>query len=236
VADVFVIKLGGSNVSISKDLLFDFAYMENFRMALEPALAAGSKFFVTLGGGFAARMYRDLVKEAGITDTTHQHWVGTTVNVLNAYLAAAFLKDIADPEVYKYEDYYDDSELKIGRQVKLGGGGRPGHSGDVDAILAAKKLGAKTIFSLKNIDGVYSADPKLEPSAVRKEKLNWDEYFGIIGWKKEHEPGGNYPIDPVAAGMAKEAGMSFIVLLGSDLKNFTSALNGAGFTGTIVSD
>jgi len=234
--NIFVIKLGGSNISKSKDDIFDFAYLAEFKKAIEPALASGKKFFLTLGGGFVARMYRDLAKEAGVTETEQLHWIGTTVNVLNGELVRAYFNDIADAGVYKYDDYYDATTLQIIKQLKVGGGGRPGHSGDVDAILAAKKLGVETIFSLKNIDGIYSADPKVDPSAVRKEKLSWDEYFEIIGWKDSHEPGGNYPIDPVAARMAKEAGLTFIITLGSDLENFNKALNGGKFTGTIVTD
>jgi uridylate kinase len=235
-AQTFVIKLGGSNISKSKDDLFDFAYISEFKNSLQSAISRGDKFFVCLGGGFAARMYRDLAKDAGITEVEQLHWIGTTVNVLNAIVAKATFGEGTDEEVYKFEDYYSDKTLEIKNSVKFGGGGRPGHSGDYDAFMAAKKLGAKVVYSLKNVNGIYSSDPKLDPSAKRMEKLTWDEYFKIIGHKEDFEPGGNYPIDPVTSKMAKEAGMKFIILLGSDLENFNSALKGAPFTGTIVTD
>ena len=42
-------------------------------------------------------------------------------------------------------------------------------------MLRAVLIGADAILLAKNVDGVYSADPKLDPSAVRYEKLSYDQ-------------------------------------------------------------
>ncbi|MFQ5493369.1 MAG: hypothetical protein ACE5DX_04385 [Candidatus Dojkabacteria bacterium] len=233
---VKIIKLGGSTFSKGKENLFDFGYLKGLRSALEPSLESGMKFFVVLGGGYTMRMYRDLALAGGVDEDTEVHWIGTAVNVLHAYICKAYFADIADSEVYKFEDYYSDSPLEVNGQMKFGGGGRPGHSGDVDAIIGANRLGVKMIYSLKNVDGVYDADPKKDPNAVLQEKLTWDEYLNIIGYKDEHEPGGNYPIDPVASKMSQDAGITFVILGGDDLENFERALNGEQFRGTIVAN
>ena len=201
----------------------------------------GDKFFITVGGGHLMRQYRDLAVANGITDTTQLHWIGTTVNVLNAEVVRVSMEELADEGVYKYDDYYNDTKLEISkdagfgqRGVKVGGGGKPGHSGDVDSILAARKLGAKTIISLKNVDAVYTADPKIFPEATPLEKINWAEYLKIIGNPLEHKPGANYPIDPIASQMAIESGLKFIIIEGKDLSNFKNVLLEEKFKGTIV--
>lgn len=232
-----VIKLGGSLLSHGEDNIFDFGYLEKLKAVLTDPGLDENKYFLAIGGGYTMRKYRDLAREAGIKSDIEIHWVGTTVNVLHAYLVKAYLNEIADDEVIKYEDYYesDRNKFQVTKRVKIGGGGRPGHSGDVDAILAAEKLGADTVISLKNVDGVYEADPKMNPEAKRLDEITWSEYLEIIGGKKVHEPGGNYPIDPVASQMGEERNLKFVILAGDDLPNFLNYLKGESYKGTVVS-
>ena len=232
--NTYVIKLGGSMVSPSTTCLFDFAYANNFRKALEQFTLLGDKFFVAVGGGSIMRQYRDLAMANGITDHNQLHWIGTTVNVLNAEVVRVSMGELADEGVYKYEDYYDNSILKINKSIKVGGGGRPGHSGDMDAILAALKLNTKVIISLKNVAAIYSADPKIDPQARPLEKLSWKEYLDIIGNPVEHMPGANFPIDPVASQIAIKNNLKFIVIAGLDIENLKKVLLGEKFIGTVV--
>jgi len=168
-----VIKLGGSLLSKSETEVFDYGYLSGLKEVLTEASLQENKFFIAVGGGYTMRKYRDLARKAGV------------VNVLHAYLVNAYFAQLADEDVIKYEDYYegDKEKFMIDRKIKVGGGGRPGHSGDVDAILASDMLNSKIIVSLKNVDGVYDADPKLNPKAKRLSKISWREYLDIIGWK-----------------------------------------------------
>ena len=233
--NLVVVKLGGSLLSRSEVDIFNFGYLSSLKATVMSEEFKLMKFFFAVGGGFTMRSYRDLARKAGVSNDNDLHWVGTTVNVLHAYLVKAFFSTDADEDVVKYEDYYSNEELFIQRKIKIGGGGRPGHSGDVDASLAARKLGANTIVSLKNVDGVYDRDPKLFKDAIRQKSLTWDEYLKIIGGKEKHEPGGNYPIYPIAARMAKDAGLKFVITAGDDLTNFANYLAGREYTGTEVS-
>ena len=253
----YVIKLGGSVISRQGDLVFDFDYLNNLKKTLEPFFAQENKFFITLGGGHLMRQYRDLALQAGLKQDDELHWMGIAVNTLHAQLTRAFWHDIADKDIYQGDDYYSATPLVIENKVKLGGGGRPGTSGDKDALMASIELNAKgefwgsgdmdalmvaiklkteLVISLKNIDAVYSADPKKDPNAKRLEKITWDEYLDIIGNPEEHAPGANYPVDPVTAKIAKEKGIAFQIMLGSDLENFAKALEGNKSLGTIISD
>lgn len=233
-SDTIIIKLGGSVIS-TEDKLFNFEYLKKLRIILEKRIEQGDKFCLVLGGGYTMRMYRDLAKEEGGIDEDKQlHWIGTTVNVLHAEITRAFFSDIAEERPVMFEDYYSDKKLKMDKPLVIGGGGRAGHSGDVDAILLANKTGAKTIVTFKNIDHLYSADPnKVEGAHIVKE-ASWDEYFEIIDGKSKHEPGGNYVVDPVASQMAKESGIKFKVVNGQNLDNIEKLLNGEEFIGSVV--
>lgn len=229
-----IIKLGGSLLSTGEKEIFRFEYLSELKKILIAPDMSDRQFFLAIGGGYTMRKYRDLAMAAGVQNVEEIHWIGTTVNVLHAYLVKAYLHDIADDEVIKYEDYYTDRPFQINKKIKVGGGGRPGHSGDVDAILAARKFGSDTVISLKNVDAVYERDPKIDPNAKKISRLTWKEYREIISGSTSHEPGGNYPIDPVAAQMAMEYKMKFIILAGENLPNFAAFLKGEEYNGSEV--
>lgn len=233
--EIKVIKLGGSTISLGEDNLFDFDYLARLKQVLIPQINQGVQFFIVLGGGYICRKMQNLAKNKGADDLS-LHWIGLTVNVLNAYMARSFFAEYTDETVIKYEDYYNDQPLSSDKPIIFGGGGRPGHSGDVDAIKMAQRLGAKQIYSLKNVDGVYAQDPRKFPQAKRLDKVNWQEYLNIIGNPDKHAPGGNFPVDPIASKMASEAGISFYIVGANNLQDFAAALNNSQFTGTIISN
>ncbi|MCA9385581.1 hypothetical protein KC717_02950 [Candidatus Dojkabacteria bacterium] len=227
-----VVKLGGSVVS-REGVLFDFEYLTQLRAIVEKRIEQDDSFCFILGGGATMRHYRDLAKAAGITERD-QHWIGTTVNVLHAEIARSFFSDIAEERPVIYEQYYDDKHIDMKKPLLFGGGGRPGHSGDVDAILMADKVGATTVVSFKNIDYLYTADPKTDPKAEKVIEATWEEYFSIIGNKDSHEPGGNYIVDPVASKMASERNYRFVILEGTNLENIENYFNGEDFSGSVI--
>ena len=66
--------------------------------------------------------------------------------------------------------------LEKGRVVIFGcGTGNPFFSTDTAAVLRAAEIDAEVILLAKNIDGVYSADPKKDPSAVKYDAITYDE-------------------------------------------------------------
>ena len=66
--------------------------------------------------------------------------------------------------------------LEKGRVVIFGcGTGNPFFSTDTGAVLRAAEIGADAILLAKNIDGVYSADPAKDPTAVKYDAISYDE-------------------------------------------------------------
>ena len=59
--------------------------------------------------------------------------------------------------------------------VLAGGTGNPFFTTDTAAVLRAAELRCDAVLKATQVDGVYSADPKTNPDAVRYEKLTHDE-------------------------------------------------------------
>jgi uridylate kinase len=66
--------------------------------------------------------------------------------------------------------------LEKGRVIIIAGGtGNPFFTTDTAAALRAIEVGARIVLKATKVDGVYSADPKLEPTAKRYEHLDYDK-------------------------------------------------------------
>ena len=59
--------------------------------------------------------------------------------------------------------------------VFAGGTGNPFFTTDTTAVLRAAEIDAQAVLKATNVDGVYSADPKLDPTAKRYERLTHEE-------------------------------------------------------------
>jgi uridylate kinase len=88
-------------------------------------------------------------------------------------LSALEIRDVAEPYIRRRAERH----LEKGRVVVFAGGtGNPYFSTDTAAALRAAEIHADVILMGKNgVDGVYSADPKQDPKAVRYERVRFDE-------------------------------------------------------------
>ena len=83
-------------------------------------------------------------------------------------------------EVNAFMDRYTpraaNKALESGRVVIIAcGSGSPYFSTDTAGALRAAEIKADAILMAKNIDGIYSADPKLDKNAVRYEEITYKE-------------------------------------------------------------
>ncbi len=92
--------------------------------------------------------------------------------------------------------------LAEGRIVLLGGGtGNPFFTTDTTAVLRAAEIGAQAVLKATNVDGVYSADPKKDPSAKRFDRLTHSQAI----------EGGYKVMDATAFALARETSLPIIV-------------------------
>ncbi|MBQ1407467.1 MAG: UMP kinase [Eubacterium sp.] len=82
------------------------------------------------------------------------------------------MREVAEPYIWRRAL----KELENGDVVIFGGGiGEPHFSTDTAAALRAVNINADMILLAKNIDAVYSADPKEDPNAVKYDKISMKE-------------------------------------------------------------
>ena len=83
-------------------------------------------------------------------------------------------------EMNKFAEYFTrdlaNRYLNEGKVVLFAAGtGNPYFSTDTGAVLRGVEIEADAVLMAKNIDGIYSADPKKDPSAVKFDFLTYNE-------------------------------------------------------------
>jgi uridylate kinase len=229
-----VISAGGSIIAPDK---VDELYLQKFVRLIEELLQADAerRFIIVSGGGGPARSwqsaYRVVSEALGRTaDDGQADWIGIMATRLNARLVKALFG------AYCVEDVVTDPNVgestSFAGRVLLAAGWKPGFSSDNDAVLLAKRFDAKTVINLSNIEAVYTADPKTDPSAKPISSISWKDFRLLTGdvWT----PGKNVPFDPVASRNAEEAGIEVICAAGRDLDNLRKIISGNPYTGTLI--
>ena len=91
--------------------------------------------------------------------------------------SARTMSAVTMPEICEtYERRRALRHLDKNRMVLLAGGtGNPFFTTDTTAVLRAAEIGAGAVLKATDVDGVYSADPKKNPKAVRYERLTHQE-------------------------------------------------------------
>jgi len=209
----------------------DTAFLQAFRASVLRHLSRGLSFYIVAGGGMTARRYQKAVEETrGDLHPEDVDWLGIHSTRLNAHLLRALFKDEAQERIIKNPT----RGIRGNDGVIIGAGWRPGWSTDYCAVMAAKQLGASRIVNLSNIDYVYTADPRKDPSATPIERISWADFRAII---PDHwDPGLSSPFDPVASKLAQEQKMEVAIINGAKIEEFDAYLEGQPFKGTVISN
>jgi uridylate kinase len=145
---------------------------------------AGVQICVVVGGGIIFR--GALLAEAGL-ERASADYMGMLATVMNALALQAALEKIgvytrvqsAIPMDAVCEPYIRRRALRHlekGRVVIFAAGvGAPFFTTDSGAALRAAEMGCEALFKGTSVDGVYTADPKKEPTAERYETLSYHE-------------------------------------------------------------
>jgi uridylate kinase len=111
-------------------------------------------------------MLATVMNSLAMQDALEKHGVVTRVQ------SAIEMQEIAEPYIRRRAVRH----LEKGRVVIFGAGtGNPFFTTDTAASLRAAEIGAEVILKATKVDGVYSADPAKDPTAVRYERLTYLE-------------------------------------------------------------
>jgi uridylate kinase len=222
-----VVSVGGSLIVPDQ---IDVTFLKNLRELVLRKVKEGLNFYIIAGGGKLARRYQDAAKDArGNLSAEDADWIGIHATRLNAHLLRTIFAEDAQDRIVKNPT----RSINTKYPVIIGSGWKPGNSTDYCAVMAAKKIGAKRVVNLSNIDYVYTADPRKDPSAKKIEKASWAEFRKII--PEKWDPGLSSPFDPVAAKEAEASGIEVAIMNGANLGELENYVSGKPFIGTVVS-
>ncbi len=226
---VKVLSVGGSIVVPDSP---DTTFLKSFSDMVRSWLAedASRKLILVVGGGAPARVYQNaykaIVPEAASSDSAD--WIGIMATRLNAQLLKAVFGDLCKNDVV-----YDPTAVEeFSGRILVAAGWKPGFSTDNDAVLLAKRFGAKTVVNLSNIEKVYTDDPRKNPDAKPLDTISWPDFRKMVG--DEWVPGKNCPFDPIASRGAEGAGITVICAGGKNIDNIRTILDDGEFVGTRI--
>ena len=179
-----LIKISGEALAGEKKSGLDFSVIGAVCEAVKKCLALGVEVGIVIGGG---NFWRGVKDGSGKIERTRADHMGMLATVMNCLAMADVMEQhgidvrvqtaiemraIAEP----YIRLRAMRHLSKGRVVLFGGGtGNPYFSTDTAAVLRAAEIEADAILLAKNIDGVYSADPRVDHDAVKYDAITYDE-------------------------------------------------------------
>lgn len=224
-----LIKLSGEALAGEATLhdkrTLDYSKIDAVADVLAKIAKSGVQIAIVIGGG---NIYRG--RNAGETNTDrtladHMGMLATAINSLA--MQDALQRMGAKASVLSAIDMYQVCEpfaqrdalarLERGEIVIFAcGTGRPFFSTDTAAALRALEIGAQILLCAKNIDGIYSDDPRKNPQAKRYEELTYQEviYNNLQA------------LDTAAIALCRDGKMPIFVFKLDDPANIEAAING----------
>ena len=179
-----LLKISGEALAGNQGRGLDFDVIDQVCKAVGKCVELGVEVGIVVGAGNFWRGVKDGGGKIERTRADHMGMIATVMNCLALadvmeqhgiavrVQTALEMRAVAEP----YVRLRAMRHLEKGRVVIFGcGTGNPYFSTDTAAVLRAAEIEADAILLAKNIDGVYSADPKLDPKAVKFENISYDE-------------------------------------------------------------
>ena len=225
-----LLKLSGEALAAGKGGILDNTFIAQVAEVLKRCLDLGVEIGIIVGAG---NIWRG--RQGKNMDQTRADYMGMLATAINALalqdafvqsgidtrvMTAIHMNEVAEPYIRNKAIHH----LERGRVVIFGCGlGIPFFSTDTAAVLRAAEICADIVLLAKNVDGVYTADPKLDPNA---KKIDSIEYIDIL---RE----GLKVLDFTATSFSMENHIPILLFGLDDPENIIKAVNGEKI-GTIV--
>ena len=170
---------GGGRIGVDPDVVHSIARQ------IAEVVAGGTQVAIVVGGG---NFFRGAELSQRGMDRDRADYMGMLGTVMNCLALQDFLEkagvptrvqtaitmgQVAEPYIPRRAERH----LEKGRVVIFGAGaGMPYFSTDTVAAQRALEIGCEVLLLGKNgVDGVYDADPRLDPTATRFDRISYDE-------------------------------------------------------------
>ena len=179
-----LLKLSGEALAGEQHRGLDYSVIHPVCEAIKQCHELGVQIGLVIGGG---NFWRGVKDGADKMQRSHGDAMGMLATVMNSIAMADALEQHGVParvlsavEMNKFAEYFTrdtaDRYLNEGKVVIFAAGtGNPYFSTDTGAVLRGVEIEADAILMAKNVDGIYSADPNVDPTAVKFDELTYDE-------------------------------------------------------------
>ena len=177
-----LLKLSGEALMGSGQYGLDPDTVERIALEIRSVAGLGVELCVVIGGG---NVFRGVSGAALGMEQATADYIGMLATVMNALalqgvlerhgvntrvLSAIRMESVCEPYIRRRAIRH----MEKGRVVIFAAGtGNPFFTTDTAAALRASEMGCDALFKGTQVDGVYSADPKLDRDAVRYERLGY---------------------------------------------------------------
>jgi len=179
-----LLKVSGEALMGTHSYGIDITALERIAGDIKEAVDAGAQMCLVIGGG---NIFRGLSGVASGIDRATADYMGMLATVMNALAlqdamrragldcrvqSALNIEQVVEPYIRGKAIRY----LEEGKVVVFAAGtGNPFFTTDTAAALRASEVGAEIVLKGTKVDGVYTADPRKDPTARRYERLTFDE-------------------------------------------------------------
>ena len=182
-----MLKLSGEALMGNDDYGINDEVVERIVGEIAEVNALGVQVGVVIGGG---NIFRGMAGAASGMDRATADYMGMLATVMNAMAlsdamrraglearvqSALRIEQVVEPYIRGRAIRH----LEEGRVVIFAAGtGNPFFTTDTAAALRGSEMGAQIVLKATKVDGVYTADPKKDPSAQRYHRISFDEAIG----------------------------------------------------------
>lgn len=179
-----LLKLSGEALMGDDSYGINRAVIERIVSEIGEVVGLGVQVAVVVGGG---NIFRGVAPAAAGMDRANADYMGMLATVMNAMAlqdamkrfgldcrvqSALNLEQVAEPFIRgKALRYLEDGKVVI----FAAGTGNPFFTTDTAAALRGVEMDADVVIKATKVEGVYTADPKLDSAATRYQKLSFDE-------------------------------------------------------------
>ena len=222
-----LLKVSGEALMGDQSFGIDQAVVGRVASDIEKARALGAEICVVIGGGNIFRGVSVAAEGGDRVVGDHMGMLATVMNclamsnALNAIgIPAVPMSAIAMPEICEsFTQRGAKAHLAAGKVVLFAGGtGCPFFTTDSGAALRAAEMECDALLKGTQVDGIYSADPKIDPTATRYETITHAEMLAQ----------GLKVMDAAAIALAQDSNIPIIVFSLHEQDGLVEILQGKG--------
>ncbi len=181
-----LLKLSGESLMGEKQYGIDNARVKQYAEDIKAVHDEGLEIAIVIGGG---NIFRGLSAEKSGMDRAQADYMGMLATVINSMalqdalekvglktrlLTAIKMEQICEPFIRRRAVRH----LEKGRVVIFGAGtGNPYFTTDSAAALRAIEIKADVVLKGTRVDGIYTADPEKDPTAIRYSQISFKEVY-----------------------------------------------------------